>query len=185
MKSGADIKIFETEDKKIKFGVLICIDYLKINNQTLKEKVQFIFNPTFNQDVKRFQKQADLDCQDFQVDLLQVNATKYGGTCVIGIDHKNVIQRLVKEGFRQDDGIDYKLCEANNEMMLLFNLSSEPFSLPSPLDAKPRISDIKQYIYRNRSWKQDKNKIFKRFETGRNSENFNDPRSGLSHPHRI
>ena len=122
MRSGKDIKIFGTRDGKFKFGVLICLDYLKEIHRlcqyqnNVKNRVNFIFNPSFNQDIDRFQRHADLHCQDYHVDIIQTNVEKWGGTCIIGVEHKNTIDRFIKEGYRPNDNIIYKLCEANGEM---------------------------------------------------------------------
>jgi predicted amidohydrolase len=160
MKSGKDIKIFGTEDEKIKFGVLICLDYLVERYQLYqhqnngKKGVNFILNPSFNQDTKRFQRCANVDCENLHVDLIQTNVKKYGGTCIIGIEHKDIIKRLINEGYRQDDEITYKLCEASGEMMIIADLDLKGVEVPTRLGAGPRIKIIGRYIYKNECWQE-------------------------------
>jgi len=159
MKPGKDIKIFSTKDGKFKFGVLICLDYLeesyrlyKYRNE--KESINTIFNPSFNPDPGRFQRRADSDCENYHVDLIQVNVKDWGGTCIIGIEHKDIIKRLVNEGYRQNDDIKYKLCEVKGEMMIIVDLSMMDLKVPTPLGAKPRIQIIGCYVYENGCWQQ-------------------------------
>jgi tetratricopeptide (TPR) repeat protein/predicted amidohydrolase len=160
MKSGKDIKIFGTEDGKIKFGVLICFDYLKESYHLYqhqnngKKGVNFIFNPSFNPNPERFQRQANVDCENYYLDLIQTNVKKYGGTCIIGVEHKDIIKRLINEGYRQDDDITYKLCEASGEMMIIADLNLKGVEVPTSLGAGPRIKMIGRYIYKNECWQE-------------------------------
>jgi len=160
MKSGKDIKIFGTEDGKIKFGVLICFDYLKESYQLYQHQnngkmgVNFIFNPSFNPNPERFQKQGNVDCENYYLDLIQTNVKKYGGTCIIGVEHKDIIKRLINEGYRQDDDITYKLCEASGEMMIIADLNLKGVEVPTSLGAGPRIKMIGRYIYKNECWQE-------------------------------
>lgn len=156
-----DIKIFATENGKIKFGVLICIDYLSeshrlyhYENDEIKG-VNFIFNPSFNLDVDRFQKRADLDCEDYPVDIMQTNVMKYGGTCIIGVEYERYLNRLIDEGYKPgEDSIKYKLCQADGEMMIIANLHTKGVEVPVGIKAKPRIGGILQYKYENEGWRK-------------------------------
>lgn len=160
MRSGKNIKIFETEDGKLKFGVLICLDYLEESYQLYRYQnkgnkgVNLIFNPSFNPDPERFQRLANSDCENYYVDIIQTNVKKYGGTCIIGVEHKDIISRLINEGYRQDDDITYKLCEANDEMMIIADLNLKRVEVPTPLGAGPRIKIVRRYIYKNDSWQE-------------------------------
>jgi tetratricopeptide (TPR) repeat protein len=116
MNSGKDIKIFKTIDKKFSFSVLICMDYLReswrLHHQLDEgDRVNMIFNPQFNSDVGRFQRLANTECENYHTDIMQINVTNYGGTCIIGIEDKKIISRFISEGFRNDDSINYKICE--------------------------------------------------------------------------
>lgn len=160
MKSVKDIKIFGTEDGKIKFGVLICLDYLEESYQLYqhqnigKKGVNFIFNPSFNQNPGRFQRRANSDCENYHVDLIQINVKKYGGTCIIGVEHKDIIKRLINECYRQNDDITYKLCEASGEMMIIADLNLKGVEVPTSLGAGPRIKIKGRYIYKNECWQE-------------------------------
>jgi len=158
MKSGNDIKIFRTNDNKFKFVVLVCLDYLNnkhllYQHQSNGEGVNFIFNPSFNKDTERFQKTADTDCVNYNVDLIQTNVKEYGGTCIIGVEDKEFIKvRLINGGYRKDDGITYKLCEADGEMIIIADLSLKRVEIPKSAYSKPRIQIIGRYIYKETNW---------------------------------
>lgn len=158
MSSGNQIKLFNL--KKSKFSVLICLDYLKESNNLCglsgnnENDIKFIFNPSCNSDVKRFQRRANSDCENYHMDILQVNIKKYGGTCIIGIEHKNYIDRMINEGYRMDDDINYKICEANDEMMIIADISTKGVEIPTHVNAKPRIRIHSGYIYTNNSWQE-------------------------------
>ena len=162
MRQGKDLKIFGTYDGKFKFGVLICLDYLEESNRLFqyqykgKKGVNFIFNPSFNSDPERFQRRANSDCENYHVDVIQTNVKEYGKTCVIGIEHHDVIRRLINEGYRDDDDIKYKLCEASNEdeVLIIADLNLEGVRVPTPVEAKPRINIIGRYKYKNSCWQE-------------------------------
>lgn len=152
MKPGKDIKIFETENKKFRFGVLICIDYLCESHHYKDKGVNFIFIPSFNPHTERFQKFADSYCTNNHVDLMLTNVKEYGGTCIIGVEHEAFIQRLINEGYRENDNIEYKLYESRGEMMIMAKLSLRGVEVPTSSGAKPRIQIIGRYIYKNGCW---------------------------------
>ena len=141
------------------------MDYIEENrrfksNQDKKNgRINFIFNPCFNNDVKGFQKDADQLCKYFHVDTLQTNVKEYngvdyGGTSVIGVENRNVIKRLISEGYRQDDQIEYKLCEANGEMMMIADLYLRGVEVPTHVRSEPRIRIRGGYIYNDKSWEK-------------------------------
>jgi tetratricopeptide (TPR) repeat protein len=158
MKSGKDIKIFGTKDRKFTFGVLICLDYLAESYRLYNyesnnvEGVNFIFNPSFNPDPERFQRRADTDCENYHVDIVQTNVSKYGGTCIVGVEHKDVIKRLIDEGYRQNDGTKYKLCESFDEMMIIADLKLTGVEVPTHVKGKPRINIKGRYRFKNGHW---------------------------------
>lgn len=162
MKSWKNIKIFATEDGKVKIGVLICIDYLHENNELYNYEdenmkgINYLFVPSFNSDIERFQKQADLDCVNHHVDIMQTNAMNYGGTCIVGVVDKegknSTLERLVAEGVKPDDNITYKLCQAESEMMIIANLRVKRVEVPPELKASSRITKIARYIYKDGDW---------------------------------
>jgi len=161
MKSGNDIKIFRTNDNKFKFVVLVCLDYsdssgnkyLLYQRQRDGEGINFIFIPSHNEDIDGFQKTADTDCVNYKVDLIQTNVKEYGGTCIIGVEDKDFIEmRLINDGYRKKDGIKYKLCEAEGEMMIIADLSLKGIEIPKSAYSKPRIQIIGRYIYKETDW---------------------------------
>lgn len=161
MKPGNDIKVFFSAKNNFRFVVLICWDYIIESNKLYlydngHSSINFIFNPSYNPDKDRFQRKADSDCENYHIDLVQVNAKTFGGSCIIGIENKNVIHRLKLEGCRQKDNFVYKLCEANGEMMIFSDLELNGIEVPSSVGSKPRIRIKGCYTYENDSWKETK-----------------------------
>jgi hypothetical protein len=162
MNSGNDIKIFSITNKKISFAVLICMDYPKecwrlYHQLGRDEKVNLIFNPQYNSDVKRFQRKANSDCETQFVDIIQINVADYGGTCVIGKEHNKIIGRFISEGFREDDEITYKICEVsrNKEMAIIVDIDIlKEIIVPTPIDSNPmpRISLVGSYQHKDNQW---------------------------------
>jgi tetratricopeptide (TPR) repeat protein/predicted amidohydrolase len=160
MNSGKDIKIFKTIDKKFSFSVLICMDYLReswrLHHQLdERDRVNIIFNPQFNSDVSRFQRLADTECENYHTNIMQINVTNYGGTCIIGIEDKKIISRFISEGFRNDDSITYKICEVNKgeESSIIMDINVNVGIIkPTPLNAMPRMNIIGRYRYDNETW---------------------------------
>ncbi|MGB8658229.1 MAG: hypothetical protein WCE90_10670 [Candidatus Zixiibacteriota bacterium] len=118
-----------------------------------RKGVNCVFVPSFNQDPLRFQEQANLDCKNFHVDLIQTNVKEYGGSCIIGVEHEKAIERLINEGYRKRDDFKYKLCEANGEMLIIADLCMGGVEVPTSMDAKLRIEIIAQYKYKYGSWR--------------------------------
>ena len=162
MKTGEDIKIFGTKDGVFKFGVLICIDFLREGKilydykDEFNKGLNFIFNPSFNPETKRFQRNANSDCENYYVDIIQVNAKEHGGSCIIGVEHKNVIKRLASEGYREKDDVTYKLCEAKGEMIIIADISLIALKVPTPLRESPRLKIVERYNYIKKRWKKQK-----------------------------
>jgi tetratricopeptide (TPR) repeat protein/predicted amidohydrolase len=159
MKSGNDIKIFFSTKREFKFAVLVCWDYIKESNRLYlsgngEKPINLIINPQYNSDKDRFQRKADTDCENYHADIIQVNAYEFGGSCIFGIENKNVIDRLKSAGCRQEDGFVYKLCEASGEMMIFSDLDLAGIEVPSSVDSKPRIRITGCYIYEKDSWQK-------------------------------
>ena len=142
MKKGKKIFVFET--KFGKFVVLICIDYRKevhriLHNPNKKiRNVDFIIVPQYNENVKSFQEHGNQACQEDNFPYItQVNAWKVfdrevGGTCVIGMEHKDALKRYKMEGLKPDDNIDYKLIEAKGERIMIIDLDIKRKGVPLP-----------------------------------------------------
>jgi hypothetical protein len=79
---------------------------------------------------------------------------KYGGTCTIGSENRKMINRLISEGYRQDDSIKYKLCEANGEMILIADLYLKGIEIPTHVRSEPRIKVHGRYIYEDGLWQK-------------------------------
>jgi len=159
MKTGNEIIIFSTEDKYFRFVILICIDYLqefeKIYQFEESKSIKFVFIPSYNPQVNLFQKRAETDCIIKNIDIMYVNAKKYGGTCFIGREHKKYIQRLKDEGYREDDSIEYKLFSAfDYEMILIADINLKNIVVPTPPDATPRFKIVGKYICENGEWQK-------------------------------
>ena len=162
MIQGNDIKIFNIKNKRIRFVVLICMDYLKeswrLYNQIGKnERVNIIFNPQFNSDVGRFQRLANSECENHFIDIMQINVKEYGGTCVIGREHKDIIKRFISEGYREKDEITYKICEVkrNEEIAIIVDINVyKEITVPTPIESLPtsRISLFGRYQHRDDQW---------------------------------
>jgi len=166
MVCGTDVKVFTTQDKTLRFGVLICLDYLeeihKLCNYERdgKRGVNLVFNPCYNPNPHRIQSLATSVCENYHIDTLQANRTEerdeYGGTCIIGRENKDNLSRLKSEGLKPDDDITYKLCEAKGETMIIADLDLKGVEVPIALDARPRIKIIAEYSFRRGKWKETK-----------------------------
>ena len=162
MKSGNIIYIFQT--KCGRFSVLTCIDYTKHSRRVCEYEegncVDFIINPSYDKNIFRFQSRCNSDCEDYDINVIQVNKSpdngKYGGTCIIGKEHDDILNKLINDGFKPKDDIKYKLFQLNCEMMIIANLNirikAPPVSLPIGYTGRIRISKEQCYKYENEIW---------------------------------
>ena len=168
MKQGKANFVFQTEYGR--FVVLICIDYRKevskiLDNTDEKIKnVDFIIVPEYNEDIKKFQEQANSDCNKEPYPyILQVNKSinnVKGGTCVIGTEHTDALQRYTNDGYRASDEIEYKLIEAKGEMMIIIDLDIKRRGVPVPASGY-KMDPIGFYVYKTDKWvEQDKINIW-------------------------
>ena len=162
MKKGKKIFVFQT--KCGSFAVLICMDYLKEAHHILSnsdEKIRnidFLIIPGYNKDVNRFQKQGDIHCltENSYPYVLQVNSWKVfdkeaGGTCVIGAEHKDALNRYKMDKLKPDDPIEYKLIETDRESIILVDLDIKRKGVPVPASG-PKMKVLQKYIYENGKW---------------------------------
>ena len=168
MKHGKENFVFQT--KYGRFVVLICFDYrnevskiLDSTDEKIKN-VDFIIVPEHNDDVETFQKQADTDCQKEPYPyILQVNKyikEKKGGTCVIGTEHNDSLQRYKNDGYRRpSDELKYNLIEAKGEMMIIVDLDIKRKGVPVP-GSGYKMNPIGCYVYKTDKWIQDKINIW-------------------------
>lgn len=166
MKSGNYIYIFQT--KYGRFSVLTCIDYADLSFPICRYKnkrikgVDFIINPCYDQNIKRFQHRCNSDCEDYGINIIQVNRApdgeKYGGTCIIGKEHEIILNKLKDEKFKPEDDIKYKLCQANSEMIMItdLNIDIKAPSVDLPINYAGRIRIFNRYKYEkeNENWQQ-------------------------------
>jgi len=164
MKRGKDILVFDT--KFGKFVVLICLDYRNEAYRILHHKkkeisnVDFIINPCHNSDVANFQAKANQDCQEgnypyvLQTNYWSVKEGKPGGTCIVGMDHKNAIKRYEEESYRpQNDPVTYKLLEAHDEMILFADLDISRKGVPVPASGV-KMRNVSRYIWQEEGWQK-------------------------------
>ena len=75
-----------------------------------------------------FQKLGNQACQEdnysyiLQSNALTVLGQEAGGTCIIGTDHDNAMNRYKWEGLTPDDNIEYKMIEAKGERIITADL---------------------------------------------------------------
>lgn len=162
MNQGNEILIFNTKDKKLKFSILICLDYYNESWKVLNYKfdetdtLDFIFNPSFDDSVDKFQRCADGDCEKYITDIIKVsNANPKGGSYVFGREHKRGIERLKYENIRKDDLYKYKLCEILGEGMLIFDIVRKPIEVPTPLKATHRIQEFQFFTFKDDNWERN------------------------------
>ncbi len=123
MRKGRDIIVFHTPYGR--FVVFVCMDFQKIRDRVLKcaddkiSNLDFVFVPERNENPRLFQKAGDFVCQEDSCPyVILVNGSniaekKTGGTCIIGLENKDLVQRYIDDDLRSiDAGIDYKLIEA-------------------------------------------------------------------------
>ena len=161
MKSGNIIYIFQT--KCGRFSVLTCIDYTKHSRRVCEYEnngIDFIINPSCDKNIFRFQSRCNSDCEDYDINVIQVNKApdndKYGGTCIIGKEHDDILYKLINDGFKPEDDIKYKLFQINIETMIIADLNikikAPPVSLPIGYTGRIRISKDRCYKYKNEIW---------------------------------
>ena len=158
MKQGKKIFVFQTMCGV--FAVLICIDYMEeihriLRNQDEKIKnIDFIIVPEYNKSVEWFQKQGDLDCQKgdcpyvIQVNSWKIKEEEVGGTCIIGTEHRDALERYKTMRLKPDDSITYKLIESKKESITIVDLDIKRKGVPVPAKG-PKMKVFKRYIYKN------------------------------------
>ena len=164
MKSGNVLYVFQT--KCGIFSVMTCSDYTAQSYRVCKyvckngKKIDFIINPCCDENILRFQPRCNSDCEDYDIDIIQVNKAprngKYGETCIIGKEHQIILNRLIDEGYKPLDNIKYKLFHLNLEMMIIADLNivmkAPPVSLPLDYSGRIRISKSQCYRWESQNW---------------------------------
>ena len=161
MRSGNILYIFQT--KCGRFSVLTCIDYVDQSYRICRHKdkiVDFIINPCYDRNIFRFQYRCNSDCEDYDINVIQVNKAPdksgYGGSCIIGKEHKDILNKLIGDGLKPKDDIKYKLCQLDGEIMIIADLNirmkAPPVNLPINYAGRINISKEKCYKYKSGHW---------------------------------
>ncbi len=161
MNKGNEIIFFISEDKKNVFSILVCIDYyieswriFNIKHEEIKQ-IDFVFNPSYKDNLDKFQRCADADCERYKTDIIKIsNADPKGGSYVFGQEHFKGIERLKIEKLRKDDHFKYKLCEILGEGILIFKIIKKSIEIPTPLETSHRIQEIQCFTYKNDNWEK-------------------------------
>jgi hypothetical protein len=142
MKPGETIFIFQTRYGKI--SVLLCIDYTTYSHKLYGYRPDIVLNPCYDERILRFQERASLDARDYEFFVIQANRAKYGETCIIGKEHRLQLDRLRCDGFKPDDQITYKLCQATGEMIIIadINIRRKAPSIETPVNYEGIIKNI-------------------------------------------
>ena len=169
MKCGKGITIFQTEDKKFRFIVLICKDLINegIKFITGKKKVNFIFVPSYNSANNKFQELADIFCKIYKVDSgianisekLIAKKSKYGGSSFFCFEHEEVINIIKRKYKMLDDPRAFKILEAKGESMLVLDLFFKKVELSKAPESTPRIRIIGVYRYDQNIWVNQQEKL--------------------------
>ena len=165
MRSGKILYIFQT--KCGRFSILTCSDYMPQNVDSIcrydaygRKGVDFIINPRYEKSIFRFQSRCNSDCEDYGIDVIQVNKSEegedYGKSCIIGKEHTIILDRLIKDKFKTEDDIKYKLFQLDGETMIIAELNirmkAPPVSLPIKYSGRIRLSKEKCYKCENGLW---------------------------------
>ncbi len=162
MKKGKKIFVFQT--KCGVFTILICMDYLREAHRILSssdekiKNVDLIIVPEYNKDTRRFQKQGDMHCLSeesypyvVQVNSLTVSQKKVGGTCVIGAEHRDALQRYTMDRLKPEDTIEYKLVETQEESMIIVDLDIKRKGIPVPASGL-KMKVLQRYTFESDGW---------------------------------
>lgn len=165
MNPGSKITIFQSKDKEFSFVVLICLDYVCEYHRFHRgeNKVNIIFSPCFNPEMRKFLQIGNMICNIFQIDSGFSNIVekedKYGCSCFVCFENKNVLNTL--NGCKRTDEFEYKILEAIGENLLLFKLDLKKIGLSTLPNSTPRIQIQARYIYKKKKWKKGPIRIFK------------------------
>ncbi len=164
MKSGDKLFIFQT--KYGRFSVLTCSDYTPKHISLICEYeagsskgVDFIINPRYEQNMLKHQDRCNVDSREYDICILQVNKApegeKFGKSCIIAKEHNILLQKYKDENIKPNDNINYKLCQAEGEMLMIVDLNiKEAPTIDITTNYPGRISTSKErwYKYENECW---------------------------------
>jgi predicted amidohydrolase len=135
------------------FTVLTCIDFEQVIHSIIsaREKIDFIVNPCYDEQIVRFQRLANTICENNEITIIQVNRSedssgKFGHSGILSREHDTIIARLTMQKMRDDQDPKYLLAKTNDEELLIadinFELKSPP--LPLPGDYQGRINKVQK-----------------------------------------
>jgi predicted amidohydrolase len=161
MKPGKIVYIYKTDIGT--FSTLVCIDYAHLSHHIIsqvKSDIDFIVNPCYDDNISRFQKQCNFDCENHNLTILQVNRAdspdgKYGKSGIISKEHKTIIDSFTSGHFREDpDDEKYLLVKLRNEEMVIadLNLAIKAPPVDLPVSYIGRLKICKLYEYTNSNW---------------------------------
>jgi len=158
MKCGRIVYNFQT--KFGNFSVLNCIDYPHISTHVIKNGgvvLDFIINPSYDSNVKRFESQCNLDCENSNITVIRVNKAgeRFGGSSIFCKEHQSIIDRFESSGWRKSSDQKYRLIGLNGEQIIIVDIDvcKNP-SVDLPIGYSPRTSIIADYRLLDGVWKK-------------------------------
>lgn len=128
-----------------KFSILICRDFIN-HHFHFRDKVDIIFVPSYNEEVRDFQDNANVHVTRSPSYIVIANTAVYGGTSVFGIIHKKHQSELINKGCKMEGDSTYKLCELKKgeEGMIIadFDLVHKSIQVPTPADPHEEIRPV-------------------------------------------
>ncbi len=140
------------------FAVLICSDFLNESVRNLiydkKNELDILFVISCNNNSDKFHKQMSTDCEN-------ANPGRYicycnskikfgdyeadGKTAIFGLMLSNYLEDLKISGLKPEDGITYKVCEIEDDDLIIakFDLKNKKISVPKQANAVINIEIIR------------------------------------------
>ncbi len=148
-----ELNIYETEFGK--FSILICRDFLNYCQQAVMEDLDFVFVPSFNPAVQRFQEYANIQVENHPIYIILSNTASLGGTAILGQLDKDYFDRLVQNGCKNEGDETFKICELERgtEGIIIadFNLGNKSILKPTPagdFEERATVTNIKKIVLR-------------------------------------
>lgn len=161
MKSGKVVYVYKTDIGT--FSTLTCVDYAELSRHILaqtKSKLDFIVNPSYDDNITRFQAQCNTDTENQDLTIIQVNRAedqngKYGKSSIFCKEHRKFIDLFTSKCFRDPCDDKYLLIKLRNEAMVIadINLSIPPPPVDLSLPYPGRLKILKFYELTNLNWK--------------------------------
>jgi len=150
MVSGEKLIIYKTVLGS--FSVLICRDFGNYIDE-LKNKVDIIFVPSYNESPNRFEEIAHNCVQNTPLYIIISNASSFGDTSIFGQLDKTHSKKLIQKGCKETIDLPFKLCsiEKDEEGIIIanFNLQFKGIQKPTTIDpemTKRSVTKIKKIL---------------------------------------